>query len=106
MLGIVPSLELLIFVALGGRGTISGAVIGAVMVNYARTTLSERFPSGWLYLQGAIFIVVIAFAPGGLAGVARSARERFRRTPTVASHVSTQLSTSTLPEFIGSEVAS
>lgn len=79
LLGIVPSLELLIFVALGGRATLSGAVIGAVMVNWAKTTLSERFPSGWLYLQGGIFIVVIAFAPGGLSGLVGSVRARLRR---------------------------
>lgn len=79
LLGIVPSLELLIFVALGGRATLSGAVIGAVLVNYAKTTLSERFPSGWLYLQGGIFIVVIAFAPGGLSGLAGSLRNLLRR---------------------------
>jgi len=68
-LGIVPSLELLIGVAVGGRATLIGAVAGTVLVNYARTGLSEHFASGWLYLQGALFILVVAFAPKGLAGI-------------------------------------
>ncbi|MGH9165781.1 MAG: urea ABC transporter permease subunit UrtC [Acidimicrobiales bacterium] len=69
LLGIVPSLELLIGVAVGGRATIVGAVIGTLLVNYAKTGLSEQFPSGWLYLQGALFIGVVAFAPRGLAAL-------------------------------------
>ncbi len=80
LLGIVPSLELLIGVALGGRATLIGAVVGTVAVNYAKTGLSEQFPSGWLYLQGALFIVVVAFAPKGLAGIV-SALKRRRGAP-------------------------
>ena len=80
LLGIVPSLELVIGVALGGRATLVGAVVGTVLVNYARTGLSENYPSGWLYLQGALFIVVVAFAPRGLAGMWKSAKTlRLRR---------------------------
>lgn len=77
MVGIVPSIEMVIWVALGGRGTLAGAVLGALLVNYAKTGLSEAYPSGWLYLQGLLFVVVMAFAPKGLAGIYRSARERF-----------------------------
>jgi len=69
LLGVVASIEMVIWVAVGGRGTLVGAVIGAVLVNYAHTSLSERFPSSWLYVQGALFILVIAFAPGGLASL-------------------------------------
>jgi len=76
LVGIVPSLELLIGVAVGGRATLVGAVLGTLLVNYAKTGLSEQFPSGWLYLQGALFIGVVAFVPGGLAGVVR---QRLRR---------------------------
>lgn len=78
MVGIVPSIEMVIWVALGGRGTLAGAVLGTILVNYAKTGLSEAYPSGWLYLQGLLFVVVMAFAPKGLAGIARSAKERFR----------------------------
>jgi urea transport system permease protein len=72
---IAPSLILLIAVAVGGRGTLYGAIIGAVAVNWAQTGLSEHFASGWLYFQGALFILVIAVAPGGLVGLWRQARE-------------------------------
>jgi len=75
-LGIVPSLELLIGVAVGGRATLIGAVVGTVMVNYAKTGLSEHFASGWLYFQGALFILVVAFAPKGLAGIVDAVRQR------------------------------
>ncbi|MDX6639123.1 MAG: urea transport system permease protein [Solirubrobacteraceae bacterium] len=68
-LGIVPSIEMVIWVALGGRATLIGAIAGAIAVNSAKTGLSEQFPSGWLYLQGLLFVVVIAFVPRGLAGV-------------------------------------
>jgi urea transport system permease protein len=85
-LGIVPSIEMVIWVAFGGRATLVGAIVGAIVVNYARTEFSEEFPSGWLYLQGALFIVVIAFAPRGLAGVKDVVTGLLarRRTPRVA----------------------
>jgi urea transport system permease protein len=78
-LGIVPSIEMVIWVALGGRGTLIGAVAGAIAVNFAKTNLSEQFPSGWLYLQGLLFVVVIAFVPRGLAGVKDAAAMLGRR---------------------------
>jgi urea transport system permease protein len=79
LLGIVPSLELLIGVAVGGRATLIGAVIGTVLVNYAKTGLSEHFASGWLYMQGALFILVVAFAPKGLAGIRDVWRRRVQQ---------------------------
>jgi urea transport system permease protein len=78
MLGIVPSLELLIGVAIGGRFSLVGAVAGAVLVSYAKTSLSEQFPSGWLYLQGALFVAVMVWAPRGLAGLVGDGRDRLR----------------------------
>lgn len=80
-LGVVPSLEMLIGVAIGGRASLTGAVFGALAVNDARTTFSEQFADGWLYLEGALFVLVVTFAPGGLAGLTSSARglvERLR----------------------------
>ncbi|MFA4927180.1 MAG: urea ABC transporter permease subunit UrtC [Patulibacter sp.] len=67
-LGVVPSIEMLIWVAVGGRISLVGAVAGALLVNLAKTELSESFPSGWLYAQGLLFVLVVAFAPRGLAG--------------------------------------
>jgi urea transport system permease protein len=87
LLGIVPSLELVIGVAVGGRATLVGAVAGTVLVNYAKTDLSEHFASGWLYLQGALFIIVVAFAPKGIAGIIDSLRHRRRRSPPRAAGV-------------------
>jgi urea transport system permease protein len=71
---VVFSIELLIGVAVGGRGTLYGPVIGAVVVSWAKTGFSEHFASGWLYLQGALFILVMAYAPGGLVGLWRRAQ--------------------------------
>jgi urea transport system permease protein len=79
LLGIVPSLEFLIGVAIGGRFSLIGAVAGAVLVGYAKTSLSEQFPSGWLYLQGALFVAVMVWAPRGLAGVMGDGWDRLRR---------------------------
>jgi len=85
LLGIVPSLELVIGVALGGRATLVGAVAGTVLVGYAKTGLSENYPSGWLYFQGALFIIVVAFAPKGLAGIWKGVKNlRDRRRGAVA----------------------
>jgi urea transport system permease protein len=69
LLGVVPSIEMVIWVAVGGRATIYGAAFGAVVVNWAKTNLSERYPSGWLYFQGALFVIVMMFAPRGLVGL-------------------------------------
>ena len=84
LLGVVPSIEMVIWVALGGRSSLVGPVLGALAVNYAKTSLSNRFPSGWLYLEGLLFVVVVGFAPMGLAGMigyGRSVVDRFRRFP-------------------------
>jgi urea transport system permease protein len=78
-LGVVPSLELLIGVAVGGRTTLVGALLGTVLVNYAKTALSEDLASGWLLVQGALFVGVITFTPHGLAGIAQSLRASLPR---------------------------
>lgn len=80
--GIVPSIAFLIGVAIGGRTTLLGPVLGAVGVAWAQTTLSENFPSAWTYAQGLLFIVVVGFFPAGLAGVITLLRRRRRTTPT------------------------
>jgi urea transport system permease protein len=67
----VPSILMICWVAVGGRGVIWGAVLGALLVNWTRVTVSDEWPDSWLYVQGALFIVVLAFAPGGIAGISR-----------------------------------
>ncbi len=69
MMGILPSVEMAIWVAVGGRGTLSGAVIGTLVVNFAKSYLSETFPDVWLYFLGALFIGVVLFFPQGIVGV-------------------------------------
>ncbi|WP_280227968.1 urea ABC transporter permease subunit UrtC [Nocardia farcinica] len=76
-IGVVPSIAFLIGVAIGGRTTLLGPVLGAIGVAWAQTTLSEQFPSGWTYLQGVLFIVVVGFIPAGLAGVWPMLKARF-----------------------------
>jgi urea transport system permease protein len=75
LLGVVPSLELVVAVAVGGRFVLVGAVLGAVVMGYAKTTFSEQFADGWLYLQGALFILVMTLAPKGIAGLLRRRKE-------------------------------
>jgi urea transport system permease protein len=82
--GIVPSIGFLIGVAIGGRTTLLGPVLGAIAVAWAGTTLSETIPSGWTYIQGFLFMLVIAFLPGGLASlgeVVSGLRARLRKPP-------------------------
>jgi len=69
MMGILPSVEMAMWVAVGGRGKLAGAVIGAILVNGAKSYLSESFPSMWLYFLGSIFIAVTLFFPDGIIGV-------------------------------------
>jgi urea transport system permease protein len=81
LLGIVPSIEMVIWVALGGRTALAWAAAGAVIVNWAKTNISEQFPSGWLYLQGLLFVVVILFLPKGIAGAIDALRTLAARVP-------------------------
>src|SRR5437879_13007208 len=69
LLGVVPSIEMVIWVALGGRSSLVGPVLGALTVNYAKTSLSNRFPSGWLYLEGLLFGGAAGFPPLRIAGL-------------------------------------
>ncbi|MFT7413704.1 MAG: urea transport system permease protein [Methylophagaceae bacterium] len=67
--GIVPSIEMVIFAAVGGRMSLIGVVYGTLLVNYGRTIFSETFPEMWLFLMGGLFIAVVMFFPNGLAGI-------------------------------------
>lgn len=69
--GIVPSIEMVIYTAVGGRMSIFGAVYGTLLVNYAKTSLSESFPELWLFGLGGLFIAVVLFFPDGLSGIWR-----------------------------------
>jgi urea transport system permease protein len=62
------SIEMVIWVAVGGRGTLIGPIIGAVLVNYLRSLVSEALPEMWLFVQGALFIFVVVLMPDGIYG--------------------------------------
>jgi urea transport system permease protein len=63
------SLEIVIWVAIGGRGTLYGGIIGAILVNYAKSLLTGWLPEIWLFFLGAAFIFVTVFLPDGLIGL-------------------------------------
>ena len=67
--GIVPSIEMVIFCAVGGRHSLVGAVAGALLINYGKTVFSESFPELWLFAMGGLFIAVVLAFPRGLAGL-------------------------------------
>jgi urea transport system permease protein len=79
LLGVVPSIEMVIWVAVGGRASLAGAVAGALLVNLGKTQFSEQFPAQWTYALGALFVVVVAFAPEGLAGLVTRGRDALAR---------------------------
>ncbi|HWA36744.1 MAG TPA: urea ABC transporter permease subunit UrtC, partial [Burkholderiales bacterium] len=66
LVGIVPSIEMVIFAAVGGRMSLIGAVYGTLLVNFGKTYFSESFPELWLFLMSALFISVVMFFPNGL----------------------------------------
>ncbi|WP_129782150.1 urea ABC transporter permease subunit UrtC [Peristeroidobacter soli] len=80
----INSIEVVIWVAVGGRGTLYGAVAGALIVNYAKTYFTAAIPELWLYALGAMFVIVTLFLPGGVVGLADrfSLRRRDARTVT------------------------
>jgi urea transport system permease protein len=67
--GIVPSIEMVIFAAVGGRHSLIGAVVGTLLVNWGKTLFSESFPELWLFAMGGLFIAVVLLFPRGLAGL-------------------------------------
>ena len=67
--GIVPSIEMVIFAAVGGRMSLVGAIYGALLVNFGKTYFSESAPDMWLFLMSALFIGVTMAFPDGLAGL-------------------------------------
>ena len=71
-LDIAFSVEMVIWVAVGGRGSLIGAVIGALLVSVMKTGISETVPDMWLYLIGMLFVLVVLFMPRGLVGVAEA----------------------------------
>ncbi|MEG4231054.1 urea ABC transporter permease subunit UrtC [Microcoleus sp. Pol11C3] len=87
------SIEMVIWVAVGGRATLSGAILGALLVNFGKSFLSEQFPEVWLFFQGALFLIVVTVLPDGLVGWLQhqsfdQIRSLFRRPKYVSTYPS------------------
>ncbi len=70
-MGILQSIEIAVWVAVGGRGTLAGPVIGALLVNAAKSGLSESFPVIWQFFLGGLFISAVLLFPSGIMGFFR-----------------------------------
>jgi len=80
-IGVLPSIEMVVWVAAGGRGTLVGAVLGAIGVNWTQTWLTTSYPDLWLLFLGALFMGVVLFFPDGVVGAFGRLATRLRRTP-------------------------
>ncbi|MCG8366089.1 MAG: urea ABC transporter permease subunit UrtC [Pseudanabaenales cyanobacterium] len=90
------SIEMVIWVAVGGRATLVGAILGVLIVRYARTLLSEQFPEFWLFFQGALFLLVVTVLPNGIVGWLRyqaveQIRSLFGRPQPIATYPKLEL---------------
>jgi urea transport system permease protein len=79
-LGIAFSIEVVIFVAVGGRGTLVGAILGALLVNLANTYINDTFGQAWPLMLGGLFILVVVFLPEGIIGGLRKLAARVRQS--------------------------
>jgi urea transport system permease protein len=88
-IGVLPSIEMVVWIAAGGRGTLVGAMVGAVGVNWMQSWLTTSYPDLWLLFLGGLFMGVVLFFPDGATGAAvragRAVHGLVRRTPTRAA---------------------
>lgn len=75
----IKSIEIVIWVALGGRGTLYGAVIGALIVNYGKTYFTGAFPDFWLFMLGGLFVLITMYMPKGVVGFVGGLLEKGKR---------------------------
>lgn len=78
-IGVLPSLEIVVWVATGGRQSLIGAIIGAVGINAARSVLTARFPEWWPIIIGSLFVGVVLLLPYGVVGLPRQCWYGIRR---------------------------
>ncbi len=97
-MSVAASIEMVIWVAVGGRGTLVGAILGTLIVNFARTLLSEQFPEIWLFFQGALFLVVVTVLPEGILGWFRMHGKEWLRSLTGRRAVTTYPSLEASPD--------
>ncbi len=77
-IGVLPSLEIVVWVATGGRSSLVGALIGAVGINAARSVLTAHFPEWWPIILGSLFVTVVLFLPQGVVGLPRQCLQGLR----------------------------
>ena len=78
-IGVLPSLEIVVWVAFGGRNSLIGALIGAVGINAARSWLTGHFPEWWPIILGGLFVSVVLLLPNGIIGLPRQGLNGLRR---------------------------
>ncbi|MFT4807449.1 MAG: urea transport system permease protein [Paraglaciecola sp.] len=76
------SIEMVIWVAVGGRNSLYGAIIGAILVSYAKTRFTAIMPEAWLFALGGLFVLVTLLLPKGIAGLISSIKQKLSKTPT------------------------
>lgn len=81
--GVVPSIEMVLWVAVGGKGTLAGPILGALIVNYAKTIFSELYPNMWLYFLGALYLGVVVLFPKGAMGIVDQIKNLCSKKPTL-----------------------
>ncbi|CAO3422449.1 urea ABC transporter permease subunit UrtC [Azospirillum argentinense] len=79
------SIEAVIWVAVGGRGTLAGPVLGAVLVNFGKSYFTAALPELWLFALGGLFVLVTLFLPKGILGLAAQLRDRLPARATVTA---------------------
>jgi urea transport system permease protein len=84
-IGVLPSLEIVIWVAFGSRGTLWGALLGAISINWLRSVLTATYPSLWPIILGGLFVGVIMFFPRGLVGLGGRLRDLVARKRTLVA---------------------
>ncbi|WP_067336386.1 urea ABC transporter permease subunit UrtC [Stappia indica] len=101
------SIEAVIWVAVGGRGTLVGPIIGAVLVNFAKSWFTAALPEIWLFALGALFVAVTLFLPKGILGLAASLRARLpkRKDKTSPADVSAGAPTAPAPALARNQAA-
>ena len=78
-IGVLPSIEMIIWVAVGGRGTLIGPVVGAFGVNWLQSLLTTHYPDLWILVLGGMFVTAVLFFPDGVVGTAQKLMSRFAR---------------------------
>ena len=81
-IGVLPSIEMIIWVAVGGRGTLIGPVVGAFGVNWLQSLLTTHYPDLWILVLGGMFVAVVLFVPDGIVGTAQKLMARFGASKT------------------------